>query len=588
MTVVVLKPDYRTSATITPQVIRPGRSSLRTTFQLAADVIIPQGLTVDDAFRNTACAVMDWLQEKFPQTLPPSARNIESFDIDHCGQQQLAGMSLAEDGLWSVRLVQPDAPYKDRPAVAGRTWTTELAQQRTGSGIRFNVRVQCASAPYATEPITLTRPRVVIDIAKKFGLCEIRAMDGRPWILASEDDLCVLYDLLIDRRRTLPVILLTQPDKYQCPVRMSNYVLDEALLAKKTQGMAHVVCMPMDLGYKWTDMIGKVWSAFHGAVRTYYPRLDFDEDSPFRHPRVLPDRILFYRYDEQEAENAFASFLIDKMAEHAAAKSVDWGKCLFFADARTRSTEVLHEQIKEEMRQRYQTDIGDTLQAQIDALQKAHDERITALKANIEEAQEETREYHDLAEGYKQEAERYKRDNRSLQLRNDKLRTAIRAKTGKSADAEIEIPGNYDDMPEWVEEHLAGQLVLHPRARQGIKKAEYSNISVVYKSLLLLACEYRDMRLGHSDAKEAWENGLERLGLHNGGSITKARADEQGETYYVRYPLDSNQRRFLELHLCSKSTKDDRYCLRIYFFWDEDGNQVVVGWLPSHLDTRAT
>jgi hypothetical protein len=344
----------------------------------------------------------------------------------------------------------------------------------------------------------------------------------------------------------------------------------------------------MGLGYKWTEMVGKVWSAFHGAVRTYYPGLDIDEDSPFAHPRILLDRILFYRYDGQQAENAFASFLIDKMSEHAASKLVDWGGCLFFASARARRAEIWREQIKKDMQQQFRADQVDTLRAQTNALQEAHDEVIEALKARISEAQKDAQEFDELAVQYKQEKEQYARENRNLQVQNDALRTALEAKTRKSADADIEIPDNYDDMPEWVENRLAGRLFLHPRAINGIKKAVYNNIRLVYDCLLLLAREYRNMRLGHKDAKKAWEDGLARLGLQNGRSIGKARADEQGETYYVRYPLGSNQRQFLELHLRSKSTKNNLYCLRVYFFWDEHDNLVVVGWLPSHLDTRAT
>ncbi len=588
MTLAVMKPDYRTAATITPQVIRPGRSSLRTTFQLAANVVIPQGVSVENVFAGTAHLVMNWLEAKFPQSLPASARNLESFDLDHYGQQQLSGVSLADDGLWSTRLVQPDAPYKGRPAVAGRTWTTEIAQCRTNAGIRLCIRVQCASAPYAVDPITLTRPRVVIDVAKKFALREIRPLDGRPWVLATGEDICTLYNLLIDKERTLPVILLTQPDESQWPVKVSPYLLDEDLLARRTQGMAHVVCMPMGLGFKWTDMVGKVWSAFRGAIRTYYPRLDFEEDSPFTHPRILPDRVLFYRYNEQEGESAFASFLIDKMADHAAGKPVDWGGCLFFADARARRAELIREHIKEEMQQQSRADETEALHAQISTLQEAHSEEVGALKAKIEEAQKDVEEFDDLALQYKQEREQYARENRSLQLQNDALRSALEAKTGKSADADADIPDNYDDMPEWVESRLAGRLTLHPRAIQGIKKGAYIDVHKVYQCLVLLAREYRNMRLGYEDAKGAWENGLARLGLQNGVSITKTRAGEQGKTYYVHYPIGSNQRRLLGLHLCGNPTKEDRFCLRIYFFWDEDESQVVVGWLPSHLDTRAT
>lgn len=588
MTTTTAGSTYRTAGTVTPHIIRPGRSSVRTTFQFAADVDTPRGMNVNAVFAGAARVVMDWLDAKLPHTLPKQARDLENFEFDHHGQQQVSGVAIPEQGLWSVRLIQPDAPYSNRPAVAGRTWTTELALHMSTSGVRFAVRVLCASAPYATEPITLTRPRIVVDLAQKFGLREVRPLDGQPWVLAAEQDLQALYDLLVSQKRSLPIIILTQPDRRQWQLRLSDYLLDQSVLARRTQGMAHVVCMPRDLGYRWTEMVGKVWSAFNGAVRTYNPKANLDEDSPFAHPRVLPDRILFWRYNDQEGEAAFASFLIDKMAEHAAVKTLDWGQCLFFADARTRRAEIARERIKLEIQQQARTDESSAHRAQIDALQKAHEEEVDALKAKIAEAQKDAEEFDDLASQYKREAERLRRENQSLQAQNDSLRIAVEKKTGKSADMSIPIPKAYDDMADWVEKYLAGRLLLHPRAIQGIKKSVYEDVGLVYRSLLLLADAYRGMRIGTENARKAWESGLKKLELRFGGSITRERAGEHGETYFVRYPLGTNQRQFLEFHLRKGSTKDDRYCLGIYFFYDEESSQVVVGWLTSHLDTRAT
>ena len=31
-----------------------------------------------------------------------------------------------------------------------------------------------------------------------------------------------------------------------------------------------------------------------------------------------------------------------------------------------------------------------------------------------------------------------------------------------------------------------------------------------------------------------------------------------------------------------------RGSFRLYYFWDEDSQTVVVGWLPSHLDNSMT
>ena len=298
---------------------------------------------------------------------------------------------------------------------------------------------------------------------------------------------------------------------------------------------------------------------------------------------------MFWRYNGLEGEGAFASFLIDKLAEHAATKNVDWGRCVFFADARTRRAEVLRERIKREVEQQSKVESAAELRARIEALQTAHEEEVAALKAKIDEATKDVAEFDDLATQYKQEAERIASENRSLQSQNDTLRAAIEAKTGVSADAGIVIPDSYDDLPDWVEANLAGRLVLHPRAVQGIKKAVYQDVRLVYQALLLLAGEYRDMRLAYKEnAKQLWEEGMKRLELRFGGSITRERAGEQGETYFVRYPFGTNQRQFLEFHLRKGKTKNDQVCLGVYFFWDEDTSQVVVGWLPSHLETRAS
>jgi len=72
------------------------------------------------------------------------------------------------------------------------------------------------------------------------------------------------------------------------------------------------------------------------------------------------------------------------------------------------------------------------------------------------------------------------------------------------------------------------------------------------------------------------------------GSITPSRAGEQGETYFVRWPVGTEKLAFLAHHLREGVDKDERLTLAIYFFWEEDTEQVIVGWLPSHLENRMT
>ena len=85
-----------------------------------------------------------------------------------------------------------------------------------------------------------------------------------------------------------------------------------------------------------------------------------------------------------------------------------------------------------------------------------------------------------------------------------------------------------------------------------------------------------------------FEAGTRDLGLRIGRSIARQRAGEQGSTYFVRWPAGGEDEEFLEWHLRKGSGMDPRHCLAIYFFWDEPGQQVVVGWLPGHLENRMT
>ena len=67
----------------------------------------------------------------------------------------------------------------------------------------------------------------------------------------------------------------------------------------------------------------------------------------------------------------------------------------------------------------------------------------------------------------------------------------------------------------------------------------------------------------------------------------------EADAYYVRHPQPSGDRkvapyRLLDLHLRKGNSTNPRYCLAIYFFWDETAKQVVVGWLPSHLGVSKT
>lgn len=155
--------------------------------------------------------------------------------------------------------------------------------------------------------------------------------------------------------------------------------------------------------------------------------------------------------------------------------------------------------------------------------------------------------------------------------------------SAENAPQDTSAPLSWSDLPQWCKE-LEGRLTVLPRALNAGKKALYEQPSHVRAGLSFLAGPYRDCRMGLLSIQEM-EAALRDSGLRIAGSVAPSIAGEQGDAYFVTY---GGKRRFLELHLLKGGGRDERYCMRIYFFWDAETQQCVVGWLPSHLNNSLT
>jgi len=150
-----------------------------------------------------------------------------------------------------------------------------------------------------------------------------------------------------------------------------------------------------------------------------------------------------------------------------------------------------------------------------------------------------------------------------------------------------DIPDNLEGFEDWCRRHLSGAVELHNRAFRGVEKSQYEDVSLIYKSLLLLRDHYVPMRRdGGIEKRRAFEDACRELGIEEQQTFSGTRYGEEGDTYFVRY---DGRRVLLDRHLKKGNAhNDDRRCFRLYFFWDDKKQHVVVGWLPSHLDTRIT
>jgi hypothetical protein len=117
-------------------------------------------------------------------------------------------------------------------------------------------------------------------------------------------------------------------------------------------------------------------------------------------------------------------------------------------------------------------------------------------------------------------------------------------------------------------------------------------VESIYLALAVLATEYWEMKTAiiaeAENARARCTSRIQELGLELSPSISAAAAGKEGSEYFVAYPVGTESKRMLELHLKKGSDRDESNCLRIYFFWDSELLRVVIGWLPSHLATDAT
>lgn len=567
--------------------ICPGKARSCTTFRFKAEAgykLRSSGFpcSPEEIFHKTIEIAFEWLRRKTPELLPKPTTNKESFRNEQDGQV-LEAVALPHKGLWAIRLIHPDVGMKGIPQVAGRTWTTDIAVALEEERVVLGVEVFSSTLNQYAQLPAFIRPGIIKLAIESIGLFQIRPLEGIPWILSPKEDLNELEELLTSPKRTLAVIVVSE----EAPGNGSflaekepHYTIDAAFLANELKGYAHVVQMPFDLSIEWTKKVGKPWSVYDGAVRTYLPGLDFESHSYFSHPLAIRSSILNFISQEvsitenKDGPQTFQSFLVEKTRKTMPRFSFSWDPLLFCTEARTLELSEMAN--------------GMLGGAECVSCRKVQSEQIFRLQEQIREIEGKSREWEELADSFSKELDFQKQQNYTLRNYADTLRISFRNSTGKVTDEEVTLPDDYESLLEWVEKNLSGRLLLLPRAVRSVKNAFYKDVSLVYKSLLLLAEEYRNMRLGFDTGKTFFEKRISELGVELGGSISNVSAGEYEDRYFVNYPTDSSSKRKLDFHLKKGNTKDDKFCMRIYFFWDEETNQVVVAHLPSHLESRMT
>ena len=575
---------------IRPRVIRLGQPVTQMVYQLSAFLVRSEKDNLNNLIRQASAKIMDWVQEKYPGEIPRKAWEMQSALADRVPGQKVECVAIPDEGKWTVRLEQPDASILGRSPVAGRFWTTDISLSKEDGRIRLGTRVVCASPPDRNDDIFLTRPRFIKDLVSSMGIESGIPLAGKPYITGTHFKVDQLVDLLNDVERTIPVVVISEPDwenRVDGLEKSSDNELDGDGLALKLVGYAHVVLLPLKESGSLAEKLGSSWTGTGGAVRTYLPGMDPEKDPDWVHTLTDFQRILAWPADESGKSGvaAFEDALVREIQEANTKARIRWTGHPFVPELKLlenrKKQAVISKAIRDSRSEAAKA-------AQMSRQLEAKEEENAMLRDQKEKAEKDADEFAAMAEQYEKDARYYEGENSNLRAQLHILRDNMEAMNREPIDQTIHLPESISMIAQWAGEHLTGRLVLLPRAVNALKDAEYEDPEKLARAMLLLANEYRNMRIGKLDQRK-FSQSLNRLHFRMSQSISPERAGEFDDEYFVYYPVGSSHRTFLEHHLrCLSNSRDPRRCLAVYFFWDGDTRQVVVGWLPGHLRCKLT
>ncbi len=512
-----------------------------------------------DRFHATVKDILRWLNNRAGKKLPEEAWDLKSFEMTEVGAQRTAAVGLADLPYWAARLDDADK------RVARRTWVTEIGVGlEDNRDVIFGTRIICVARGEHPD-FSPTVPGFVRSILAA-GHCELdgQSADGKPLIVDTYDDVAKLVALLEQRDRIADVIVLAQQEE---DGNSPQTILNAKSLATSLQGIAHVVVLSSAGSFALTDRVGKDLSVFRQAVRTYRPRFRAWLDDPGRHPLATPARI-------QRWNGGVAGFGAH-LRDHAISDTV----YVPGREERLPSFTTIRQ-----IAARLERENARASGASDSELLKLFEEENRRLTDDLKEQREQSDLLLEEAERERDSAHDHANGSIAQTMlareRIRKLEERIKELTGKPQEAPI--PESLAGFEEWCNEHLAGYVVITNRAYQGVKKSAFHDPSQIYRALLTLRDHYVPMRmLGGADLQAAYDRALRDL--HVEESLTGDGVKFEGDEYTVQY---NGARRELDRHLKSGNSRDPRYCFRLYFFWDEESQVVVVGWLPSHLENR--
>lgn len=525
-----------------------GRPEVRPIVQVTSAL---PGVSAAEATAAARKVILSWLSDKQRiSAIPKDAWDGASFEIDATQDRPISVESL--DAIWAMRYDNPDA------SVNGRIWRTEAIIGAQDNLALVGVRLTTITREWDIQ-VMRSVPRVVHDLAKSPGLIDYGvSLTATPTRIETPEDAARLVSLLEEPRRSRPVFVVAED-------RDGATLVDVNQLASRTTGLAHVCSISYAAARALSEVLGSSLSVFGQAVRTYHPGFRRSEALFEEHP-LATAAWLSRRFPDPKA---FVSMLANQSIDASVSTGGLEERLPAFGRVRTWAAARRLEKARLE--------IGN----EAERLRLA-EQKIVGLEDDLEAAESLYKEEYKRNEQLVVERDEEKRAVRRLRARIAYLEAALEQ---PGVAEPLEYPQSYDELEDWVNRHLGDRLTLLARAARAIKKAEFADVRLVCDALILLAGPYRDMRCGLPEGRYKFEKERAALSVEISPTGDRTSLLQWREEYVVRW---NGERQFLDMHLKKGTSREPRNCLRVYFFWDDDTEQVIVGYLPGHLTTGAS
>ena len=253
--------------------------------------------------------VLRWL-EAHVGPLPPAFDGVSRPDGQrlHVEQHRSAGAI--------VRAVDREAGASryfgvslEAGAFAGlAAWKAVVILFRSGSTSYLRTTLLAPQRRLRERTAPLWVPEIVRWLTRSPGLSDYGwRLRPAPWIIQNEEGVEGLIHLIGSGRRTRPIFAIGLGPQETNP---ESAPLDAWDLAHRTVGLAHVAVLTGPMTYALTDRVGRRYSVFGNALRTYRPGCVIG-DRAMEHPMALPETVRRWR---NGGPHEFAVFLTREAA----------------------------------------------------------------------------------------------------------------------------------------------------------------------------------------------------------------------------------------------------------------------------------